>query len=229
MKDLSNTYVHRGDVVRRRAHARKLWILAGATVAAVTMAREPEPRVADAAPLVLPASSVLMIESSGDLERHMEELRLERAHEARAARVAGFAGRYGITRELAAAIHDIALDEGIEPELAFRLVKAESEFKARATSPVGAVGLTQVMPATARYFDSRMTRQRLYDPHTNLRVGFRYLRGLIREYDGNVRLALLAYNRGPVAVQASLAMGVDPANGYEKIVMGGYRGRGVVD
>jgi soluble lytic murein transglycosylase-like protein len=229
MKSHSNTYVRRGDVVRRRARARRLWILAGAAVAAVTLARDPEPLVADAAPVAIPASSALMLESAGDIEAHMEELQQERMREARAARVAGFASRYRIAGELAAAIHDIALDEGIEPELAFRLVKAESEFKARATSPVGAVGLTQVMPATARYFDRRMTRQRLYDPHTNLRVGFRYLRGLIREYDGNVRLALLAYNRGPVAVQASLAMGVDPANGYEKIVMGGYRGRGVVD
>ena len=229
MKSLSNTYVHRGDVVRRRARARRLWIVAGAAVAAVTLAHDPEPLVADAAPVTIPASSALMLEGAGDIEAHMEELQQERLREARSARVAGFASRYGIAGELAAAIHDIALDEGIEPELAFRLVRAESEFKARATSPVGAVGLTQVMPATARYFDRRMTRQRLYDPHTNLRVGFRYLRGLIREYDGNVRLALLAYNRGPVAVQASLAMGVDPANGYEKIVMGGYRGRGVVD
>ena len=44
----------------------------------------------------------------------------------------------------------------------------------------------------------------------------------------NLRLALLAYNRGPYAVQASLAAGQDPANGYETAVMQGYRGRGLL-
>ena len=65
--------------------------------------------------------------------------------------------------------------------------------------------------------------------NTNLRIGFRYLRTLVREYKGNVQLALLVYNRGPVAVQASREQGLDPSNGYERIVMKGYKGRGVID
>lgn len=143
-------------------------------------------------------------------------------------RVFRLSGHYGVTPELAMAIHDIALAEGIEPDLAFRLVRAESEFNTHATSRVGAVGLTQVMPGTARYFvNGKVTKQRLYDPHLNLHVGFRYLRGLIRQYK-SLRVALLVYNRGPVAVDAALDRGDDPANGYEEMVAKGYRGPGTV-
>ena len=144
-------------------------------------------------------------------------------------RIYNFSTRYRISADLAASIYDIALAEGIEPELGFRLVRVESEFKERATSPVGAVGLTQVMPATAKYFVKNATREVLYDRDTNLRVGFRYLRTLIREYKGNVKIALLVYNRGPQAVETLQQLGVDPSNGYDRVVTKGYSGRGTVD
>ena len=97
----------------------------------------------------------------------------------------------------------------------------------RATSPVGAVGLAQVMPGTARYVEPGITRERLYDPRTTLRIGFRHLRSLVRQHRGDLRLGLLAYNRGPVAVAASLRRGADPSNGYDRLVLRGYTGRGV--
>ncbi|MFN9213704.1 MAG: hypothetical protein ACK6DK_03890, partial [Gemmatimonadota bacterium] len=59
--------------------------------------------------------------------------------------------------------------------------------------------------------------------------GFTYLRGLIAEADGDVATALLVYNRGPAAVAAAMARGENPSNGYDRVVMRGYRGRGVVD
>ena len=107
-------------------------------------------------------------------------------------------------------------------------MKLESRFDPRATSPVGAIGLAQVMLPTARFFDRNNTTEKLYDPDTNLRIGFRYLRGLIEEYDGDVRLALLTYNRGPVAVQLALRNGEDPSNGYDQILMRGYTGTGLI-
>ena len=85
------------------------------------------------------------------------------------------------------------------------------------------------MLGTAREFERNVTREQLLDPDINLRIGFKYLRGLIREYKGDLKLALLVYNRGPVAVQRSLSMGLSPANGYESIVTKGYRGRGYLD
>lgn len=164
-----------------------------------------------------------------ELDAARGELDLARAQMDRMKRIIQYSSRYQIGADLAGSIVDIALAEGIDPELAFRLVQRESDFNPRATSPVGAIGLTQLMPATARYFVKGITRERLYEPAINLRIGFRYLRGLIAEQRGDVKLALLVYNRGPVPVNAALAEGRDPSNGYDRYVTRGYRGKGTVD
>lgn len=164
-----------------------------------------------------------------ELDDTRGQLELARAELERAKQVMGFSSRYGIGADLASSILDVSRAEGIDPELGFRLVKLESDFKERATSPVGAIGLTQVMPSTAKYFVKGATARMLYDRETNLRVGFRYLRTLVGEYDGNVKLALLAYNRGPVAVEAARRQGVNPSNGYDRILTKGYKGKGTVD
>src|SRR6266571_3621026 len=115
----------------------------------------------------------------------------------------------------------------LEPSLAFRLVKIESNFNPKAKSKVGAIGYTQILPSTARLYEPGLTTQQLYDRSTNLRLGFRYLRDLLERYEGNpeakLRLALLAYNRGPGKVQELLDAGRDPQNGYATTVMKGYR------
>ena len=138
--------------------------------------------------------------------------RLRRAHEASA--------RYGIGADLALSIEEIALSEGIDPKLAFDLVRVESEFNQRAVSPVGALGYTQLMPATAKLLVPGITREGIFDRETNLRLGFRFLRSLINHYHGDIRLALLAYNRGPARVDELLAQGIDPGNGYTRLVLG---------
>ena len=144
--------------------------------------------------------------------QQLEITRLKRIHENSA--------RFGIPADLAERIEDIALAEGIQPHVAFGLVRAESEFNRRAVSPVGAVGLTQLMPSTARYFKRGVSREALFDRDTNLRIGFRYLRTLIEKYNGNLELALLAYNRGPERVDELLRAGQDPNNGYVEMVLG---------
>jgi len=134
-------------------------------------------------------------------------------------RVTENSSAYGIPADLAERIEQIALAEGIDPKLAFGLVATESEFNRHAVSPVGAVGLTQLMPSTARYFRPGVDREALFDRDTNLRVGFRFLKSLIEKYHGNVTLALLAYNRGPEKVDSILRNGGDPDNGYARLVM----------
>jgi soluble lytic murein transglycosylase-like protein len=153
------------------------------------------------------------------------------APEAEAAPVTGSSFHLGLGtgHSLSSSIVDVASAEGIDPELGFRLVKLESDFNVHATSPVGAVGLTQVMPSTAQFYVKGITREALYDPNTNLRVGFRYLRGLVKEYKGDVKLALVVYNRGPVAVEKARAEGDNPSNGYDRILTKGYRGKGTVE
>ena len=90
-----------------------------------------------------------------------------------------------------------------------------------------AIGYTQVLPSTARLYEPGLTTSQLYERGTNLRLGFRYLRDLLERYEGNpdakLRLALLAYNRGPGKVQELLDAGKDPQNGYAAALMKGYR------
>jgi soluble lytic murein transglycosylase-like protein len=218
-------YSHRGDGKRRRNRIGKVLLVAG-LVAAVAYIPRQRPKDADAATFgsFAFAGSQETARLRAELDATKGDLALTRAQLERAKAIMDYSGRFKVNAELAGAVYDVALAEGIDPELGFRLVRVESEFKAHAISSVGALGLTQLMPSTARYFDKDVTRQELFEPRTNLRIGFRYLRSLINEYDGDVRLALLVYNRGPVAVETLRSLGVDPGNGYAKLVMKGWKG-----
>ena len=89
---------------------------------------------------------------------------------------------------------------GVDPILVMSLMKQESSFDARATSWVGAMGLMQIMPATAVETDSQLHISSLLKPEENIRVGSLYLKKLLERYSGNTVLALAAYNAGPTAV-----------------------------
>ena len=162
-----------------------------------------------------------------EIENAAGEATLLRAQMDRANKVIGYSGHYGVPASLASVIFDVALQEGLDPDLAFRVVKLESGFNVRAVSRVGAIGLAQVMPATARHMDRSVRRDDLYDPRTNVTIGFRHLRRLISTYDGDVRLALLAYNVGEVTVEQERRAGRNPLDGYNRILIKGYQGTGV--
>jgi soluble lytic murein transglycosylase-like protein len=84
----------------------------------------------------------------------------------------------------------------IDRALIKAVIRAESDFVPHATSPKGAQGLMQLMPATARLHGV----MKAYDPADNVEGGVRHLRQLLDRYGGNVRLALAAYNAGSGAV-----------------------------
>lgn len=99
-----------------------------------------------------------------------------------------------------------AEQQAVDYELLQALIATESGFDAQAVSPKGAVGLMQLMPATASRFgvkaDARRTvEQKLTDPAVNVPTGTRYLRYLIDLFPGRMDLALAAYNAGEGAVQ----------------------------
>jgi Transglycosylase SLT domain len=97
---------------------------------------------------------------------------------------------FGNAMAVAAERHDV---DGL---LLAAVVQTESRFVPTAVSPRGAVGLMQVLPSTGAMYGAR----NLSDPYVNLDVGSRYLRQLLRDYDGDMEMALAAYNAGPAAV-----------------------------
>jgi soluble lytic murein transglycosylase-like protein len=225
MHDLRGTYVHRGDAERLRRRVRHWIIAGGVVVAALAIGRRPV--VLDArAETTRPASTDAIARAAtvGDRLRAAESAKKATRRLQRWNHIYGFSRRWMVDAELARAIYDAAIDAGIDPELGFRVVNVESQFKESATSSVGAAGLTQVMLPTARYYDPNITKEKLYQRETNLRIGFRYLRDLIDERRGNVKLALLTYNRGGLAVETELSLGLDPSNGYDVKVLRGYSG-----
>lgn len=190
-------------------------------------ARKPLTMFAIGAGLAVPASAFVMREDAAKAEEAASSASVlgavnseyASAERADAAMTLGLSRLYDVPVGLAVQIHKAASTEGIPSRLAFGLVRTESEFKRTAVSPVGAVGLTQVMPSTAKWFRKGTTRQDLFDSQTNLHIGFKYLHQLIDKYDGDVRLALTAYNRGPGVVDKLVKRGRDPENGYATKVL----------
>ncbi len=92
-------------------------------------------------------------------------------------------------------VHDAAVRNSLPPAFVASVAKAESAMKQNAVSPKGAIGVMQLMPATAKALDA--------DPHDteqNIDAGTRLLKELLIKYDGDVVKALAAYNAGPGAV-----------------------------
>ena len=139
---------------------------------------------------------------------------------ARTSTIQAAVDRYGIPSQLATSIYDHARNEGIDPRLAYGLVKTESAFNHTAVSNVGARGLTQLMPGTAAWMAPGTSARDLFDPETSLTLGFRYLHHLIDRYSGDRQMALTAYNRGPGTVDRAVSRGRNPDNGYAGMVLG---------
>ncbi|MDX6577269.1 MAG: hypothetical protein QOE96_3222 [Blastocatellia bacterium] len=102
--------------------------------------------------------------------------------------------------------------EGVDPRFIHAVIQQESQYDADATSPVGARGLMQLMPATAKRFDCTD----LKDQACNVEAGTKYLAWLLKRFNGDVKLALAGYNAGEGSVDKY--QGVPPYAETQKYV-----------
>lgn len=171
----------------------------------------PEESLANAGVGALEARIAMAKRTPSDVAEAWRENALARERESV---ISEYVRRYRIPSNLAREIYDAAVAEGIHPRIGFGLVYTESSFRRTAVSWAGAVGYTQLLPSTAAWIAPGTRRADLFNTRTNLRVGFKYLDYLVDKYNGDMRLALTAYNRGPGTVDRLLRQGRNPDNGY---------------
>ncbi len=99
--------------------------------------------------------------------------------------------------QIDALVGENAQSQDVDPALIKAIIANESGFNANATSNVGAQGLMQLMPGTA----AGLGVTDAYDPAQNVAGGTKYIKGLLQRFNGDVRLAVAAYNAGPGAVE----------------------------
>ncbi|MGE3974871.1 MAG: transglycosylase SLT domain-containing protein [Bdellovibrionales bacterium] len=104
--------------------------------------------------------------------------------------------------EFSTYIEETTKKNGLEPALIRALIRQESSFSPVAVSPANAQGLMQLLPGTADEMAQEINLKGkrnydIFDPSTNIQLGSRYLRNMIKKYSGNVAFALAAYNAGP--------------------------------
>jgi hypothetical protein len=109
-------------------------------------------------------------------------------------------------RRFAALIERNAKAQALDPALVKAVIAVESAFEPDAVSVKGALGLMQIIPATAARYGlaerrNRTVAQQLLDPPTNIRIGARYLRDLLDLFGDDLALALAAYNAGEESVR----------------------------
>lgn len=153
----------------------------------------------------------LLAQLANDMERHDLAVRI---------------GKRAVQRNIlldneAYPVPDYLLPERPEKALLLGLIRQESMFNPTITSPANAIGLTQLLPSTARGLARELgigfSASRLTDPAYNIRLGSRYLADRIDGFNGSVILAVASYNAGPARVRQWLESIGDPRDGRDPV------------
>jgi soluble lytic murein transglycosylase-like protein len=123
-----------------------------------------------------------------------------------------------LARTIARNAHRYAALYKRDPDLVLAIIAEESRFNPNAVSPVGAIGLMQVMPQWEKVLG---IQGNLKDPEISIKYGLQVL-GFYMEMYKDIEMALTAYNRGPGPVDMALMRGKDPKNGYAPLVLKVY-------
>jgi soluble lytic murein transglycosylase-like protein len=129
--------------------------------------------------------------------------------------------------EVAGTIVREAKTYGIDPNLVLAVIHIESRGNTFALSPVGAMGMMQIMPPTGEELAEKLDipwrgAQTLFDPQVNVRMGVAYLKQLESRY-GSMKTALAAYNWGPGRIDSKIRRGVTVPASYSGSVLATYR------
>jgi soluble lytic murein transglycosylase len=204
--------------------------LAWTAAAAIDTAQRSEQRARTAEKALAEAREQLQqLDASGALQelhdwREAQRLGLDRALNGRG----GFTGEE--KRRVLAAIVRESRRQGLDPVMVAAVIEIESRFDPFARSDVGACGLMQLMPPTAKELlserDGRLVAARhLFNPVLNIELGTAYIARLLRRFDGDLHRALIAYNAGP-SVARSLVRGSKSyrrLQAYPRAVLATYR------
>ena len=119
-------------------------------------------------------------------------------------------------------VHEKASNYNIDPSLIKAVIKTESNWNCRAVSRKGAIGLMQLMPSTA----TDMNVRNPFDPEENIEGGTKYLKYLLERFNGDLTLALAAYNAGPNKVEKyGYVPPIPETKQYVKKVISLYNGK----
>lgn len=122
-------------------------------------------------------------------------------------------------REILSLINRKSRKHGVDPKLVRTIVWAESNYDPRAVSPVGAMGLMQLMPATARGLGVKDP----FCPAQNLDGGIKHLKWLLKKYGYNIELTLAAYNAGHTRVKGEVP-DIPETQKYVAKILAAYNG-----
>ncbi|MEH6626504.1 MAG: lytic transglycosylase domain-containing protein [Motiliproteus sp.] len=130
--------------------------------------------------------------------------------------------RSGISFPYSHCFSKASTDYGIPKALLLAVARGESDFNPRAVSHANAVGLMQILwPGTAKHLGI-WKKSKLYDPCTNIDAGSRYLKELLKRYQGEVHLALAAYNYGPGRIKVDAKSIPEGAAWYSRYILRHY-------